>query len=176
MDKASENYGSLTKLGQFQAICAAKRLAEYPVTAIHSSSLNRAKETALSVLEKFTGIILKSHHLLKEGLPFVPNEIIKERGLDKYAIKHDRERMEKAYKEFFTPHKREGDKHEVFVCHGNIIRFFICKSLQVSIEAWTKFEIFEGSITVIKVKPNGSCLVQSFAEVGHIPLEKRSIL
>ncbi len=176
MDKASETYGSLTKLGHYQAVCAAKRLAEYPVTAIHSSSLNRAKETALSIVEKFSGISLKSHHLLKEGLPYVPNVIIKERRLDKYAIKHDKERMEKAFNGFFTPHKIEGDKHEVLVCHGNIIRFFLCKALDVPIEAWTKFEIFECSISVIKIKPDGRCLVQSFAEVGHIPLEKRSIL
>jgi len=176
MDKQSETYGSLTKLGHYQAVCAAKRLSEYPVSAIHSSSLNRAKETALSIMEKFSGITLKSHHLLKEGLPFVPNVIIKERGLDKYAIKHDRERMEKAYKEFFTPYKKDGDKHEVFVCHGNIIRFFLCKALDVTIEAWTKFEIFECSVSAIKIKPDGRTLVQSFAETGHIPLEKRSIL
>ena len=176
MDKDSDTYGSLTKLGHYQSVCAAKRLAEYPISAIHSSSLDRAKETALSIVEKFSGIEIRSHHLLKEGLPYVPNSIIKERRLDKQAIKLDKERMDKAYKAFFNGTKEEGDKHVALICHGNIIRYFICKALNVPVEAWTKFEIFECSITIVKVKPNNLCIVQSFAEIGHIPIQKRSIL
>ena len=176
MEKEAANYGSLTKLGHYQSVCIAKRLKEYPIDVIHSSSVNRAKETALAVMEKFSGAKLLSHQLLKEGLPYVPTAIIKERNLDKQAIKLDKERMTQAYAKFFVPNKKKESKHEALICHGNIIRYFMCRALGVPIEAWTKFEIYECSLTIIKIKEDGKSTVISFGDIGHIPREKRTVL
>ncbi len=176
MDKDSDTYGSLTRLGHYQANCIAKRLTDYPVDKIHSSSLLRAKETALSVIEKFSNLQLKSHHLLKEGLPYVPAPLIKQKKLDKVQIKMDKERMDQAFNVFFAPNKKETEKHEVLICHGNIIRYFICKCLGVPIEAWSNFEIFECSLSIVKVSSQGKIVVKSVGETGHIPVLKRTIL
>jgi len=176
MDKESSSYGSLTKLGHYQAGCIAKRLKELPISKIHSSSLLRAKETALTVVEKFSDLELKSHHSLKEGLPYVPSAVIKRKNLDKLQIKLDKERMEKAFKSFFKANKKEEIKHEALICHGNIIRFFLCKSLGVPIEAWSNFEVYQCSLSVIKITKEGKMVVKSVGESGHIPLVKRTII
>lgn len=176
LDKESEQYGSLNKLGYYQAGCVAKRLQDYPIGKIHSSSLTRAKQTALSIIEKFSELEIKSHHILKEGLPYVPNSVIKQKKIDKAQIKMDRERMEQAFEVFFKKTLKSEDKHELLVCHGNIIRFFICKALRVPIEAWSNFELNHCSLSIVKIKPDGKMTVVCVGEVGHIPVLKQTIV
>ena len=174
MDKSKDNYGTLTPLGHKQAKLTAKRLKEHPIEKINSSTLERAKQTTMHVVGEFPKKDIDSHLLLKEGLPYLPDSVLKEKKIGKNHVKQDRERMETAFQIFFVPFLKEGEFHEALICHGNLIRFFVCTALEVPIEAWTKFDIYECSITVIRIKQEGRISVLSVGEIGHIPVEERT--
>lgn len=69
-----------------------------------------------------------------------------------------------------TPIKLPPPKHEfdIIVCHGNLIRFFACKALQLPPEAWLRLSVFNCSITYIMIKPNGYVSCRMVGDIGHL--------
>ena len=45
------------------------------------------------------------------------------------------------------------------MCHGNVIRYFVCRALQFAPEAWLRFAVHNGSITVMQVNKKGDVIV-----------------
>ena len=62
-------------------------------------------------------------------------------------------------------------EYDVLVCHGNIIRYFLMRALQLPPEAWLRLCGMNCGITHVEVRPNGSISVHSFGDTGHLPLE-----
>ena len=52
----------------------------------------------------------------------------------------------------------EVKRHEwdILVCHGNVIRYFVLRALQLPPEAWLRLGCFNGSITHLTIRPGGS--------------------
>jgi hypothetical protein len=69
-----------------------------------------------------------------------------------------------------TPTKEKQDKHEfeIIVCHGNVIRYFFCRALQLPPEAWLRLSIFNCSLTYLIVKPNGRVSCRMLGDIGHL--------
>lgn len=61
-------------------------------------------------------------------------------------------------------------KHEfeIIVAHGNIIRFFFCRALQLPPEAWLRISTFNCSMTYIMIYPNGYVSCRMLGDVGHL--------
>jgi len=59
----------------------------------------------------------------------------------------------------------------VLVCHGNVIRWFVAKTLAQDTNRWWGMEIGNGSLTVLAVRPDGSVRLAMFSDVGHLPLD-----
>jgi len=59
----------------------------------------------------------------------------------------------------------------VIVCHCNVIRYFVCRALQLPPEAWLRMGGYNTGITEIVVKPNGSASLVRFADTGHLQVE-----
>ena len=61
-------------------------------------------------------------------------------------------------------------KHEfeIIVCHGNVIRYFFCRALQLPPEAWLRFSTFNCSLTYIMIKPNGRASCRMLGDIGHL--------
>lgn len=122
----------LTTLGRKQAALAGKRLKEISFHKIHHSTLPRAQEiaqivlTAMGLKKKMYG----SDHL-HECVPGFPKKLRKKHGFiaEKKLNAHKRQ-ANKAYRDLFTFSK--SNRTELVVCHGNIIRYFICKALGVN--------------------------------------------
>ena len=68
------------------------------------------------------------------------------------------------------------DRHDLVVCHGNVIRWFVTRALAVDPHAWLGMSIANCSLTVITVQADGAMKVLSFSDAGHIPpnLETRT--
>jgi serine/threonine-protein phosphatase PGAM5 len=45
---------------------------------------------------------------------------------------------------------------EIIVCHGNVIRYFFCRALQLPPEAWLRFSPFNCSLTYLTIQPTGT--------------------
>jgi serine/threonine-protein phosphatase PGAM5 len=44
---------------------------------------------------------------------------------------------------------------DVIVGHGNVIRYFVCRALQLPPDAWLRLGLANASITVLNVRPSG---------------------
>jgi serine/threonine-protein phosphatase PGAM5 len=82
--------------------------------------------------------------------------------------------IEQFYRESFIPAPAAGDRHELVVCHGNIIRYFVAKALRVDTMSWLQMSISNCSLTVIRVMSDGKMKLDAFGDYGHIPENMRT--
>ncbi len=158
----------LNALGREQAGFVAERLATLPlkIDSLTSSELLRAKDTG-DVIAQRLGRDCARDGLLNEctpvgaGLAPKPDQAAAEAQL---AL---------AWAHYAVPAVGE-PRHDVLVCHGNVIRWFVCRALGVDTKQWTRMEIANCSITFIQVRPDGTTRVQVFNDVSHVPLDKQT--
>jgi len=160
---------ALIPLGVAQARILGARLRGMPVefTSLHSSTMTRARETALVIGEEFPDLELQISPLIKECTPPTRREdiMVEETEEDLAACTAQ---LEEAYPLFFRP-SPDADRHDLVVCHGNVIRYFVTRVLGVDTTAWLGMSIGNCSLTVIKIKVDGSMKLLSFGDVGHLP-------
>ena len=154
--------GSLTALGRDQAKHAGGFLARTKFDAMWSSTLVRAKETAaivgvdLDMPGRPTALLREGMYTKLEGYDITPEE-----------RREDRERAEKAWKKFFRTSRT--DRTELLVCHGNLIRYFVCRAMGISIAKWVKLNSHHCALTRIVVRGTGAVRVVSYNETAHLP-------
>jgi broad specificity phosphatase PhoE len=159
----TESNGQLTALGRKQAVEAARLLARTRVDAVWSSTLPRAKETADIVADELGIGPVRPTRILREGMYT---------RIDGYAVPaseraEDRDRAAAAYDKFFRPSRI--DKTELLVCHGNLIRYFVCRALDAPIARWVKMNTNHASLTRIVVRDTGAVRVVSYNETSYLP-------
>jgi len=85
----------------------------------------------------------------------------------------DAERIERAAQKLRSPPpvSQLADSHEVVVCHANVIRYVVCRALQLPPEAWLRLSLPHASVTHLVVRANGNVSVRSLGDAGHLPPE-----
>jgi serine/threonine-protein phosphatase PGAM5 len=159
----------LLPLGIAQARLAGSRLRSLPVhfSAMYSSTFTRARETALVIRREFDGLEVVESKLLSECTPPTWQEdVVKD--VDRAELAACQAQLEGAFAKFFVPSSGDA-RHEIVVCHGNVIRYFVTRALGVDPLAWLGMSIGNCSLTVIRVNPNGTMKLLLFGDVGHIP-------
>ena len=170
----SELGGSLTQMGLKQAELTAKALAQRPISSIHCSSLNRAEETARIISREVQGLMIQSTDLLWEAIPsMTPKLQIEMPHYTGQQVLQDRQRAEVAFRKYFKVAKR-GDKHDVIVCHGNLIRFFVTLVLKAELESWMRMDICNCGVTQVMVQAEGDMAVLCHNDWSHLPRELRT--
>ncbi len=164
----------LTELGRDQAAETGRRLAALgvPVTKLVVSSMTRAKETAELIRKSLPPETPcdSPDDLLREGAPIRPEpDCISWRPDGVYDA--DGARIEAAFRKYFhrADAAQERDSYEVIVCHSNVIRYFVCRALQVAPEAWMRISLRHASITWVSIRPNGTVAVKCLGDAGHFP-------
>jgi serine/threonine-protein phosphatase PGAM5 len=89
------------------------------------------------------------------------------------VILKDRRLADQAFERLFCP-PGDDDSHDVVVCHGNLIRYFVCRVLEVSVETWANMEANNCGITRCTVESDGRKMLISMNDVGHLPLDMRT--
>ncbi len=170
----SELGGSLTQMGLKQAELMAKALAQRPISSIHCSSLNRAEETARIISREVQGLMIQSTDLLWEAIPsMTPKLQIEMPHYTGQQVLQDRQRAEVAFRKYFKVAKR-GDKHDVIVCHGNLIRYFVSLVLKAELESWMRMDICNCGVTQVMVQAEGDMAVLCHNDWSHLPRELRT--
>lgn len=168
--------GSLTPLGIIQAQHIAERLRELPVSIIHHSTLRRAAETAQIISQALPQVPLAPSNLIWENVPSVPPQYA-----DSFAniaveeLKALSKRGDQAFRRYFKP-SQNGDRLEVMVCHGNLIRQFMCRTLRVPIKAWANADIHNCGLTEVRIESDGRMLLVSHNDTGHLPLDLKTLM
>lgn len=184
----------LTQLGRLQATKTGQRLAEWakgynyfedpdfngPLTmvpTIHVSNMTRAKETAQLICQELQKVRKDIHvaspdPMLNEALPspMIPIRPDIQGATEEIDQNHDR--IEKAFQHYFyrdvEQDKVDEDEFEIIVCHGNVIRYFFCRALQLPPEAWLRMSIFNCSLTYLMIRPNGTVSARMLGDIGHL--------
>src|SRR5579859_2787797 len=61
------------------------------------------------------------------------------------------------------------DRNDLIIAHGNVIRYLVTKALGVDTRAWIGFSVAHVSLTVIRVRADGTMSVNSVGDMGHLP-------
>jgi serine/threonine-protein phosphatase PGAM5 len=172
----------LTDLGRDQAVATGHKLRAVldasgsPDTEIRirSSTLTRAKETAALMMPHLPD---RTEHLgcdpnLNEGRPA---QVIPGKAYSNAVVRADNDRIEEAFRSVFyrSGPREDGALHEyeIVVCHGNVIRYFALRALQLPPEAWLRLCTFNCSVTYLVVRPSGSVSLRALGDIGHLPPE-----
>jgi serine/threonine-protein phosphatase PGAM5 len=171
------------------------------VKAIHVSNMVRAKETAALIAKQFQEEKMtpqKPDPLLNEALPapMIPirpdipgateeidlNHDRIEEAFQKYFYRDDKDDdsnvIKKAFQKYFYRDDGESnanidnDEFEIIVCHGNVIRYFFCRALQLPPEAWLRMQTLNCSITYIVIRPNGMVSARMMGDIGHLDYDE----
>jgi serine/threonine-protein phosphatase PGAM5 len=157
--------GVLTETGRAQAFCLGRSLDKLSFDYVHLSDMNRAIETT-EILSKFLpGVPLKQDPVLREMIPTrVPNFRVSQARLQ-----DARERLDKIEKEFLRRTNRL--RHELIVCHGNLIRCLVARQLGTPRRAWLSMDIHHCGITTFRVGFDHRVRLVRFNDIGHLSPE-----
>lgn len=162
---------SLTALGRQQAEVTGKRLQELglPYTLIVQSTMTRAKETAEIIKNYLDNVTVEEDPNLVEGLPIPPDPPIVLWDTD-INYHEDGPRIEGAFRKYFhrPDLNQKKDSYIILVCHGNVIKYFVCRALQLAPEGWFRFGLNHASITWISIRSNGVVTLNNFGNIGHM--------
>eukprot|EP00658_Telonema_sp_P-2_P041119 TRINITY_DN29400_c0_g1_i1.p2 TRINITY_DN29400_c0_g1~~TRINITY_DN29400_c0_g1_i1.p2 ORF type:complete len:146 (-),score=24.23 TRINITY_DN29400_c0_g1_i1:330-767(-) len=110
--------------------------------------------------------------LLDEGRPYhnIPARKYRPDGA------RDFERVEAAFQKYFhrsgtAPSPDGGHEFEIIVCHANVIRYLVCRALQLPPEAWLRMSTFNCSLTYLVIRPSGNVSLRALGDVGHLDPE-----
>jgi serine/threonine-protein phosphatase PGAM5 len=160
--------GSLTELGKRQARYLARELARVPIASIVSSDWIRARETARIVSDALELDLAKQHRLLREVLPTAVSGM----RIPREKRAEGKTRMERIIRRFFKPAR--GTRHEVIVCHGNLIRALLLRiSTGRVVPGWDRFSVHHAGITTFLVTRRGVIIV-AYDRVAHLPQRYRT--
>ena len=88
-------------------------------------------------------------------------------------------RIEAAFQKYFhradyDDNQKYSEEHhevEIIVCHANVIRYFLCRALQLPPEAWLRYCPFNCSLTYFTIRPTGTVSCRMVGDIGHLPYE-----
>ncbi len=165
----------LVPLGVAQARLLAARLKAMPVafTSLTSSTMTRARQTAQAIGRDFPALELKQDPTISECTPPTWRKDIMA-GEKAEEMERCVKNIEGFFKERFVPSPDAADRHDLVVCHGNVIRYIVAKVLGVDPLSWLQMSISNCSLTIIRVNPDGTMKLDSFGDYGHIPENMRT--
>jgi len=175
-DEEDEFVGNeLNTLGVAQARLLSSRLKSMSVefSSLTSSTMTRARQTAMVINEDFPELRLIQDSLICECTPPTWRKDIMA-GVDTTERELCGANIEQAFKKYFIPSPDENDRHDLIVCHGNVIRYLVTKVLNVDTMSWLQMSITNCSLTIIRVKPDGTMKLDTFSDYGHIPENMRT--
>jgi len=160
----------LVPLGIAQSRLLAARLKAMPINfnSLTSSTMTRARQTAMIINEDFPELKLQQSTRIRECTPPTwRKDIMAE--TDSTELSECVANLEKAFQDFFVPSPDEKDRNNIIVCHGNVIRYFVTKVLRVDTMAWLQMSLGNCSLTIVRISPDGSMRLAAFSDMGHIP-------
>lgn len=158
-------FGRLTPLGRRQARRLGKRLRDYPVTRLMSSTAPRAVDTATIIAELLDDMPFRRSPLLLEGIPTVFEGITR---AQRARVPTHRARMEKAFDRFFRG-TRGANKCDVLVCHGNLIRYLLRRAIGDAPHRWLSAAVMNCGLSNVLIKSDGTKRILALNDVGHLP-------
>lgn len=168
------------------------------ISRVYHSDVKRAVQT-MDILKSHLGpqVTVEVDPMLAEGWPCVPEPYKDPESIRPSKLFTESARVEAVFRKYchrVTDHKQKSqssppaekeapvetsfpeseketeEEYIVLVCHQNIIRYFVCRALQLPPEAWLRFRGSNCGITEIIISDDGRVALEKFADVGHLPV------
>jgi len=159
--------GRLTRLGERQAKRVARYFDSFPIAGIRSSDLLRAVQTADIVAAELGIPTVSRHRILREVLPTNALGV----RVPRARREEDRARIERVVARFFGPAKQT--RHEIVVCHGNLIRSLVLRLTAGRVNGFERFRIHHASISCFVITRRSTQLVV-YDSIVHLPVSLRT--
>jgi len=153
---------------------------KFPKLQLFQSSMMRAQQTSAEIQDVLKDAKVNFEYegesdLLREGPPY-PTEPPLSKWAPEAAYWEESARIEAGFRKFI--HRAEPvqteESFEVVTCHANVIRYFVCRALQLPPEAWLRISLAHGSITYLRISPKGTVSLRSLGDNGYMPVDKCS--
>jgi len=145
-----------------------------PATAIHCSTMKRAEETAEIIAREHRDLPLVRARILRECVPGLPPALRKGSGVSAEMIRRGKDQADRAYRRYFK-RSTGRERCDVLVCHGNLIRYLVCRALALGAYAWCSLGSAHCGITVIRIMADGELVLDAYNDTGHLPEKLRTI-
>lgn len=170
LDPRDERIGKgLDSLGRVQSSLTAERLGALPIKVdqLVSSTFTRAAQTADVIGAALRMKAVRDSDISECTPPTTRADIM--RDLAPGEADACVATLERAWARYFRPAGSRADQHDVLVAHGNVIRWLLTRVLRMENVRWTDFDLGNGSITAIVVRPDGVMRLAAFSDTGHLP-------
>lgn len=174
-DTADADIGKhLVPLGVAQARLTGARLRGLPVeiTSLTSSTMTRARESARVIGAEFPDLERVKTRLLRECTPTTWRADVMA-DLEPGEAEACEKQLEAAFAEYFVP-STTGERHDVIVAHGNVIRYFVTRVLGVDPHSWLVMSVGNASITIVRIRSDGRMKLLAVGDMGHLPPNMQS--
>lgn len=162
------NSGCLTKIGRTQATITARTLKELSPLELFSSSVPRARETAV-LIGKELALEVKMKLFFQEGA--LPGTVDFE-NIPQSKRKKAKDDFKKALNFILKPPRRK--EIAIIVSHENIIRHLVSEILKAAPNAWKHISIGHASLTTIRINKNGDPVIMGISELKQLPSKLRT--
>lgn len=178
--KNTDDLGTgLSEKGRQQSRLTGHALQHLSVQHIHYSTMRRTQQTAELLAEAFNGVQIHPTEKLWETIPSVPRSLIKFfllsfPDLTDDRIIENRAHADHAFDHYFQASGEVKDEHVILVTHGNLIRYFVCRVLDIPIDGWVSMSSSNCGITRVAVDEAGHPTLLAYNEINHLPLDLRT--
>ena len=73
-----------------------------------------------------------------------------------------------------TVESSEHARAEIVVCHGNVIRYFVLRALQLPADRWLHLSVGHCSVTHLVLQPDGRVELRRLGDQSHLPKDLRT--
>jgi serine/threonine-protein phosphatase PGAM5 len=159
----------LSPLGVAQAHLAGARLAGlgWHFAALYVSPMQRARDTAAVIAGDFPGRSFQVENDLAECVPPTRRTEVT-RDTSPAELAACKSQLDRLFARYFRP-ASGGEQAELFVCHGDVIRYLVTRALGVDPTAWLEMSVRNASITQIRVEADGRFKVITVGDDGFMP-------
>jgi len=170
----------LTEKGREQARLCGQYLKSRgikPTQFVHSS-MTRATETANLINEALqVECKVESSDLIREGCPAVPEPPLARYPPHPWTEFKEAPAIEAGFRKFVRRAKptSEEDEIAVVVCHANVIRYFMCRGLQLPPTAWLHMTLHHASVSSLHCRPSGTVGTRGLGEAGFLPKDLQTV-
>jgi len=165
---------ALSVLGIAQARMVGGRLAGYKphLDHVYVSPLTRAQDTAKVIVNDLGYGRLETLDALAECTPPTRRTRVTA-GMKPADLAACAKQLDGLFAERFVP-SSNGESRELMVCHGNVIRYLITKTLGVDTQAWLEMSVGHTSLTTVRIDSDGTLTLIGAGDVGHLPVHLRT--
>jgi broad specificity phosphatase PhoE len=178
-ETAKRDEGRLTEIGHKQAQKTADALHNIPFSTIYHSTILRAKQTAEIIARKHEDAQVVPTDLLRECVPSIPSHMTglfnsNHPGTSPKEMDFCVDQLQTMYATYFVPPKKD-DVYELFVCHGNVIRYITAHALRADAgNIWLNMLIHNCGISHLMVDRQQQTYMITHNGIGHLPEELRT--